>query len=191
MTTHKQVESNRRNAARSTGPNTVSGKRAASVNAIRHALSIPLDPLLSCLMIDELVDALDGEVPDPTQARTLAIRILEYERNLAHQRALFDGGEDFFGGQNLPDGSSAGSNEVQPQEMPGLLKLSGAGRAELAGMGLGHLTPKDLRQLSSLRKSGLKLIERTQRRRKRNDAVNSVRYLKRSSNQLFKFIRGL
>jgi hypothetical protein len=39
MTSYKQIEANRRNALKSTGPKTVAGKRASRCNAIRHGLT--------------------------------------------------------------------------------------------------------------------------------------------------------
>ena len=39
MTSLRQIESNRRNAQRSTGPKTQSGKARASQNAVRHGLT--------------------------------------------------------------------------------------------------------------------------------------------------------
>jgi hypothetical protein len=49
MTTTRQIEANRANAQRSTGPRTEQGKARASRNALRHGLSIPVlsDPGLS------------------------------------------------------------------------------------------------------------------------------------------------
>src|SRR5436305_2307409 len=39
MTTFKQIEANRRNARRSTGPTSEEGKRASRRNAVRHGLT--------------------------------------------------------------------------------------------------------------------------------------------------------
>jgi hypothetical protein len=56
MTNRRQFEANRRNAQKSTGPKTVSGKHRSSRNALRHGLSLPLvidantTALKSCLV---------------------------------------------------------------------------------------------------------------------------------------------
>jgi len=42
MTTTRQIEANRANARKSTGPRTERGKARASHNALRHGLSIPV-----------------------------------------------------------------------------------------------------------------------------------------------------
>jgi len=42
MATAKQIEANRKNATRSTGPRTAVGKLNSSRNALRHGLSLPL-----------------------------------------------------------------------------------------------------------------------------------------------------
>jgi hypothetical protein len=42
MATAKQIEANRRNAKRSTGPRTPAGKVTSCRNALRHGLSLPL-----------------------------------------------------------------------------------------------------------------------------------------------------
>ena len=55
MTTRKQIEANRRNARKSTGPKTEAGKAASSANAISHGLTAAGDVLLQ----DESVDAFE------------------------------------------------------------------------------------------------------------------------------------
>jgi hypothetical protein len=44
MATAKQIAANRANARRSTGPRTALGKLTSSRNALRHGLSLPLQP---------------------------------------------------------------------------------------------------------------------------------------------------
>lgn len=90
MKSQKQVDANRRNALRSSGPKTEAGKRRSAVNATKHGLTTPLelsdlaphlDTIASLLMTEECLSA--------PEARELARRILDYERNLQHQREQF------------------------------------------------------------------------------------------------------
>jgi hypothetical protein len=39
MTSYRQIEANRRNALKSTGPKTEAGKQASRRNAVRHGLT--------------------------------------------------------------------------------------------------------------------------------------------------------
>jgi hypothetical protein len=58
MATHRQNLANKKNAARSTGPRTPSGKKASSANARRHGLfsgSVDHDP------VQELLEAISGK----------------------------------------------------------------------------------------------------------------------------------
>lgn len=86
MTSERQRQANRRNAARSTGPRTTAGKKRASKNAFKHglAISISSDPAKSA-DIARLAAVLGGEGPglDPIQddnARSAAEAHLELSR---------------------------------------------------------------------------------------------------------------
>ncbi|MDA9453620.1 hypothetical protein XI00_04840 [Bradyrhizobium sp. CCBAU 21359] len=63
MTSVRQIEANRRNAARSTGPKTAGGKTRSSRNALRHGLA-------------------RSAVSDPAEAANLAVAITS---RLGHQ----------------------------------------------------------------------------------------------------------
>jgi hypothetical protein len=82
---------NRLNALKSTGPKTLAGKRRASANAAQHGLSVPIDPATAGDKLRAMVALLTNEGLAPERAQDLALRILELERNLAHQRQLHTG----------------------------------------------------------------------------------------------------
>src|ERR1700738_4055947 len=74
MTSLRQIESNRRNAQKSTGPKTETGKQRASQNAIRHGLTA--ETVIKLL-----------EDPDDYQAFELAITA-DYDAETAVEREL-------------------------------------------------------------------------------------------------------
>jgi len=79
MTTGRQLEANRRNAARSSGPRSRAGKQRASQNSFRHGLSSAAR-FDRCKQIEQLAHELAGQ--------PISLETLEYARNLA--RAKFD-----------------------------------------------------------------------------------------------------
>src|SRR5450432_3778244 len=74
MTSLRQIESNRRNAQKSTGPKTETGKQRASRNAVRHGLTA--ETVIKLL-----------EDPDDYQAFELAITA-DYDAETAVEREL-------------------------------------------------------------------------------------------------------
>ncbi len=75
MIVSRQLAANRRNARRSTGPKTASGKLTAARNALRHGLSLPVfaDPVLAG-EIGELAERLANGSADP-RMRELAVQV--------------------------------------------------------------------------------------------------------------------
>ena len=90
MSTLRQIEANRRNAQKSTGPTSVTGKAASSMNALKtgiHAKSLVLsteDPA----ELDELVeDSYRSFHPTTPEARSLVDEFIYCEWNLRRLRA--------------------------------------------------------------------------------------------------------
>ena len=81
MTSPKQKAANRLNAIKSTGPKSAEGTRKASLNAVKHRLSLPVSEQLYGKEIAEVAALVRGECTGDHQAKELAKRIIDYERN--------------------------------------------------------------------------------------------------------------
>ena len=91
MTTPAQVDANRRNARKSTGPRTAEGKARSATNALRHGGFARADVITASILgedhdevqalIDAIVDELDPQTPlEQIAANTVATRILNRTR---------------------------------------------------------------------------------------------------------------
>jgi hypothetical protein len=66
MASERQISANRRNAQKSTGPTTVSGKKRSSKNAYRHGLSLPICNVGSQKQLKDLSRQFAGDASDAT-----------------------------------------------------------------------------------------------------------------------------
>lgn len=184
-------QANRRNALRSTGPKSVAGKRRSSANSTSHGLSTEIaldtfDPL-----VNSLTELVAQEGLDTQSAQELVIKILDYERNLAHQRAL-------FAGSLLTNASNRLLTSAETER--GVRELFGReidllnDHVDWERFNNRPLTKRDqkfiVNQKLKMQKLWLRMSTRTQRSKAREEA-NSLRYLKRSSNQLIKALKAL
>jgi hypothetical protein len=93
VTSSRLAAANRRNARRSTGPRSASGKRSVAVNALRHGLSVSVlaDPILASEVV-ELAERLAHGATDP-EMRELAVQVaaaqVDVERVRHARHALF------------------------------------------------------------------------------------------------------
>jgi hypothetical protein len=87
VASERQIAANRRNAEKSTGPKSDSGKKSASQNAYRHGLSVPLSAPETGDRLRELARQLAGETPD-REARALAEMAADAELDLARIRRV-------------------------------------------------------------------------------------------------------
>ena len=81
MTSPKQKAANRLNAIKSTGPRTAEGIRSASLNAVKHRLSLPVSKQLYGKEIAAVAALVRDECTSDRQAKEFAKRIIDYERN--------------------------------------------------------------------------------------------------------------
>jgi hypothetical protein len=126
------------------------------------------------------------DVVELQQATELAIKIIDYEKNLAYQRQLLDGSVV----QSLPE-----------PDIQALLKASFGKEIEMLDDMVeeefelkGRYNLRDLKFVARMKLQMSRLVLRPYRQRQREHAkgvTNSVRYLKRSGNQLIKSLKSL
>lgn len=193
MATDRQVQANRANAKRSSGPRSDRGKRAVALNAIKHGLSMPLSSALGQAdgqdhpALQVITELIAPECTSPEAARRIASSILEFERNEIAQR------EFFMSCCVEPQGLPAGAELVEAvrQRYPEYDMLQDAMDEEL----LLSARP-DRRWIAK----GMKIMQNLQQefiqahQQEQTEAVkrwkSSQRYLKRAANQLAKALRA-
>src|SRR5215813_2773023 len=74
MTSYRQIEANRRNALKSTGPKTEAGKQASRRNAVRHGLTA--ETVISALEDAEDYEALEAAITADYDAQSTVEREL-------------------------------------------------------------------------------------------------------------------
>ena len=183
MASSKQVLANRTNAQRSTGPRSRLGRLRSSRNSVTHGLSRPIDAMVSGPVLERLRAALLEELSDPRSAYEIALRILDYERNLERQRDLHQ--KRMTGRLVDAIGITNYVYEIEPQ------------MRKLEEFAAGRLHP-ELSEAEETIREGAKFIVAQSRQRvvrqvhyESRNAPESIRYLRRSSNQLIKALRRL
>ncbi len=92
MATKRQIEANRRNARRSTGPRTEAGKDASKRNAARHGLSGA-----GAVLPEEMVEAINARYVDWYAALRPYHEIDEFfVKNIATESVIFENSQRFL-----------------------------------------------------------------------------------------------
>ena len=208
----KKRAANRRNALKSTGPRTASGRRASAQNATRHGLSVPLPPPLVDPVQQQLVELIMSDGFDHDVAHNLAGKIIEYERNILYLHDIYH--EDIIQA-NDPNSERGAAILEQKKRQAGLIDiLTDIERQKLEvkkhgleveqlGVEIEQLdlevinheklqkqNQQMLRALHQTKSAGKRML-RSKKNQEVNRIANSQRYFKRASNQLIKALRRL
>jgi len=183
MTSIAQRRANRRNALKSTGPKTKTGKRRASLNAVSHGLSAPADPVWREGRVAAIEGALKGERLPDADVRRVAEAIFEFERNITHQREIFAtrhaGDNEGAGDSVVLENDAALSNEID--EMLMIDERHGG-------------ADEDERSWLIEAQTFMRRQQRINHARAKRDAVEEIvwvdRYMRRAANQLVKALKA-
>jgi hypothetical protein len=175
---------NKANAQRSTGPKTVAGKRRASQNARAHGLSVPMDLHAMETKVQQLASLIEAEGATGVQARQLAVKIIDFERNEQHERECY--ARDFLGvgiGWQGPDAKLRQERMARQQHFRDRL-----GNPLYTSMRRMDQDQRD--QYNALVRAMLFLV-RLHARWDQHQVQMALRYYKRAGNQLVKALRAL
>jgi hypothetical protein len=179
-------QANRRNALKSTGPKSLSGKRSSAMNARRHGLASKTENVYADPAVIAISKLFEQDGFKSAQALEVAERIVHFERNQEHQRQLFLQLQH-------PNRTETTVHEGMRNSFGTELDLMADVLDEQRYL-VGRIKKSDLNFVINIQHKMLKL---TLRQLKRQDAEHakqvrsSVRYLRRSSNQLIKSLKGL
>ena len=187
-TSDRKLAANRLNAQRSTGPKSAAGKRAAGLNAIRHGLTSrktldALDPTL-----DQIQSVILPEIEDAALARSIAQKIVDYERNEAYQRQVAEA--ELKGQSGFVD-----SAEVKKHIDEGNAQAFMAGQVlrKLEQPGLSKTEKTETKWLLDstrfLARTSAQTADRMVREGKQKE-TQMRRHYKRASNQLIKAVKA-
>ncbi len=185
-TSTQKRQANRRNALRSTGPKSSGGKLRSSKNARMHGLSVIDSLVISVPLLTNLSELISQEGVNPFLAQEIANRIVSYERNQAYQRLLFSQ-------LQVPKRTETAVHKGMRDSFGTELDMMADFLDEKRFLG-GRVKKSDLNFVINMQHKMMKLTLRQIKRQEVEHAKrvrNSVRYLKRSSNQLIKSLKGL
>lgn len=182
MTSLKQRAANRRNAQRSTGPKSDSGRGRSAVNALKHGLTSPIEATVWGPKVSELEPLLRSEGLGAGEARELARRLVEFERNVDYQRQRF-----------LETKSGEPRKQIIPDAAKTDIEIAGQ-IALLRGSKQTHQIGMDRPLAREVQKFFEQVANREIRQANRDVALeikNADRYLRRAANQLIKQLKSL
>lgn len=183
MNSPQKRRANRANALRSTGPQTAYGKTVVSLNALKHGLSSPVDTSAWLPEISAIAKLLAADEIPEADAKDLAAKIIDFERNLAELRSFYLAN---LGITAAPaQAGQAGRRKSLQSDLDWMQEnLDDPDAYDLS------LSGKQRREERKLMGAIVRFFGKVEARRSKELVLNTQRYYKRSGNQLVKAIRG-
>lgn len=190
-TSLKKRQANRRNALRSTGPKSSEGRQRSSKNSLGHGLSVPVVFDFNDPLVESIIQLVAQEDLDYHTAKDLALKIVEYERNLAYQLELFEL-QSFAESYMQPP--SPAEEEQRVRAMFGAEIDMFDDFIDWTRFKNRPISEKDQKYIVNSKLKMHNLWQRMQKRKQKDkakQAATTLRYLKRSSNQFIKALKAL
>lgn len=182
---------NRRNALKSTGPKTASGRRASAQNSTRHGLSVPLPAHLVEPVQQQLVQLIMSGGFDHEVADNLAHKIIEYERNMQYLHEIFHNDIALVNDPSTKRGAAILEQEEGREELFNILTEIEQDELKVKKR-LGLYAPdRKLLQAIKQSKKAFKVLIRLNKMFEIKRTNIPQRYFKRASNQLIKALKRL
>jgi hypothetical protein len=180
MASLRKQQASRANSLRSTGPKSTLGKRLASQNSRTHGLSVALPDEVIEPGVARLVPLIMQDGIEQNVAKQVAVKLLDYARNLAHERASF---------------MKATANEndalINQDEVLENIFANALVEQESVDPKSVKVMPKHQIEERDWMMSSLKFLIKANKRHQKWAKDNSDRHYKRAANQFIKALRSV
>ena len=180
MASLRKQQASRANSLRSTGPKSTLGKRLASQNSRTHGLSVALPEEVIEPVVAKLVPLIMQDGIEQNVAKQVAMKLLDYERNLAHERASFE-----------KTTASEDDAPINQDEVLENIFANALVEQESVDPKSVKMMPKHQKQERDWMMASLKFLIKTNKRHQKRVKDNSDRHYKRAANQFIKALRSV
>ena len=156
------------------------GKRLASQNSRTHGLSVALPDEVIEPVVIKLVPLIMQDGIDQHAAKDVVMKLVDYERNLAHERQCF--------AETLVDEENA---QLDKNEVLETLFTNALVEQESIDPKAARKLPKAQKEKREWMIESLKFLIKTNKRQQKRAKDNSDRQYKRAANQFIKALRSV
>ena len=180
MASLRKQQASRANSLRSTGPKSTLGKRLASQNSRTHGLSVALSDEVIEPLVARLVPLIIQDGIEQNVAKQVAMKLLDYERNLAHERASF-----------VKSTANEDDVPINQDEVLENIFANALVEQESVDRKSVRMMPKHQKEERDWMMASLKFLIKTNKRHQKRAKDNSDRHYKRAANQFIKALRSV